>query len=412
MVQLLNSTSAGASASQLLFFPERFPKFELAMYVDAQIASNGRLGWLRGRDAGKAAIYVDIFMRAEKNDFEVAGQRAHIERLGAQVGVDAIDQRPKTGALTADELAVRTPDDVSRIVQLAITRAGLTAGQVAMKTMINRSQVYSLAKQDGALPHEPDQLLACLSACRMPEEQIDLVILQWRLLRERRRLGKTLELSYHLTEGETAVKRSCLLSSEGGMARNVDQLARTRTDHSMPSFPATKSVFTVAERWTLSSLTVLSLIVVGGLLASFTWASSRITSFQAAFILLSLAIGTLSLVAVRQAMKRTKEMRAATGSAIQLSRRIEKTVGTTKCTQEVPRPKAISAFRTPDTREEATDVESDRDRGVAAAVDGRQHGLEEAGDRAAQQVQPERRPPGWATAPVAAAPAHATRASG
>ncbi|MGW5703888.1 hypothetical protein [Amycolatopsis japonica] len=287
----------------------------LFAHVKDKVASDDRLAWLRDKDEEEVALYVEFFLLAEQNGFDVTWpvMLVKMEHLAIQVGVDAIDQRPKMGVLTPSELYIRTPDDVSRIVQLAMTRAGLGPGQIAMKTKINRGQVYNLAKQDGALPREPDQLLACLKACKMPEEQIDLVVLQWRLLRERRRRGKTLELTYsappYLIESETSVKQAILHSVKDGNTEAVDQLAPAQTRQPELSISEKKWPFTVAVRWTMVCSVLI--LVAGGFL--FSISSTQDPNGFLIFALPSVALGGLGLSSLLETRKQLKEMRKVVG---------------------------------------------------------------------------------------------------
>jgi transcriptional regulator with XRE-family HTH domain len=97
--------------------------------------------------------------------------------------------------LSEDELRLRTPADLARVFQLALDRAGLTAGQLAIKAKISRSQVYNLKKKEStAVPRNPEQITAYLAACGVPPQQVGIVLKQWQRLDVLRRQGKTPEL--------------------------------------------------------------------------------------------------------------------------------------------------------------------------------------------------------------------------
>ncbi|RSN36654.1 hypothetical protein DMC61_00765 [Amycolatopsis sp. WAC 04169] len=171
------------------------PQRDLLQQAKQLIEKDDRLSWLKRRPADQALDVATIFVLAERTEFAMDFDVIlEITQIAHRIGVDDGDRREGAGVLDAVELLVENPDDVSKVVQLAMSRARLGHGQIAARTGINRSQVYNLSKQDGALPREPDQLLKCLHACKMPTIQIDLVIMQWRLLRERRRRGLSLEL--------------------------------------------------------------------------------------------------------------------------------------------------------------------------------------------------------------------------
>ncbi|QXV63572.1 hypothetical protein [Amycolatopsis sp. TNS106] len=171
------------------------PQRDLLQQAKKLIEKDVRLTWLKRRPADQALDVAAIFFLAERTGFGMDFDAVmEIVQMAIRVGVEGADRREGAGVLGALELLIETPDDVSKVVQLAMDRAQIGHGQVAAKTGINRSQVYNLSKQDGALPREPDQLLKCLHACKMPTVQIDLVVMQWRLLRERRRRGLSLEL--------------------------------------------------------------------------------------------------------------------------------------------------------------------------------------------------------------------------
>jgi hypothetical protein len=85
------------------------------------------------------------------------------------------------------------------VFQLSLDRAGLTAGQLAIKAKISRSQVYNLKKKDStAVPRNPDQISAFLAACGVPPQQVGIVLKQWHRLDFLRRQGKTPELPAEL----------------------------------------------------------------------------------------------------------------------------------------------------------------------------------------------------------------------
>jgi transcriptional regulator with XRE-family HTH domain len=98
--------------------------------------------------------------------------------------------------LSEDELRLRTPADLARVFQLALDRVGLTAGQLAIKAKISRSQVYNLKKKGStAVPRSPEQITAYLTACGVPPQQVAILLRQWQRLDVLRRQGKTPELS-------------------------------------------------------------------------------------------------------------------------------------------------------------------------------------------------------------------------
>lgn len=203
-----------SSAPAALLGP-RPPRLQLAKQhrqlverAQQRVLRDERLAFLKSRPQGAIVEFVVIFLLAEADGFEL---HQHQDDLRINILMAASNARRERhneiGALTPAELLIRTPCDVSRIVRLAMDRAGFSPGQIALKTGIHRSQVYNLSTPNGALPREPDQLLKTLHACRMPARQIDLLLVQWRLLRERRRRGLPLELSYLAAENSTVLQR-------------------------------------------------------------------------------------------------------------------------------------------------------------------------------------------------------------
>ncbi|MFD5090391.1 hypothetical protein ACFWMR_07310 [Amycolatopsis thailandensis] len=153
-----------------------------------------RLFWLADAPEQTVTLVGTIVKIASKTDFDCDDPR--LRRLLSTAITAASAERPSSGgSLEFDELSIRTPGDVAGALKLMMTRAGLGPGQIAVRTHIHRSQVYHLSNPvREALPRTHDQLLACLEACRTPRRQIEVILLQWLLLRERRRAGLPLLL--------------------------------------------------------------------------------------------------------------------------------------------------------------------------------------------------------------------------
>ncbi|GAB3167718.1 hypothetical protein GCM10027258_93510 [Amycolatopsis stemonae] len=85
--------------------------------------------------------------------------------------------------LDADELAVETVADFRALLKLVLDRAGLTCGQITMKTSINRSSVYNLVDvRRTGLPTKPRQVLEFLCACGLQLRQVAAIMRSWELL--------------------------------------------------------------------------------------------------------------------------------------------------------------------------------------------------------------------------------------
>ncbi|WP_372664537.1 hypothetical protein [Amycolatopsis kentuckyensis] len=85
--------------------------------------------------------------------------------------------------LPQHELVVDNPVDLARLLARCMAGAGLTAGQVAAKSGIPRSQTYNLIDpKRNSLPRKESQVEAFLTACRLHGEQIGFVLARWRRL--------------------------------------------------------------------------------------------------------------------------------------------------------------------------------------------------------------------------------------
>jgi hypothetical protein len=93
------------------------------------------------------------------------------------------------------ELLIRNPADLARVFQLVLDRAGLTAGQLAIKTKISRSQIYNLKKAGTtAVPRSAEQVSKYLLTCGMAPRQVQLVLERWHVLDVLRRQGRKPEV--------------------------------------------------------------------------------------------------------------------------------------------------------------------------------------------------------------------------
>jgi transcriptional regulator with XRE-family HTH domain len=147
----------------------------------------------RATTAERAVAHA-VLQPAARAGAAVPGVRHHAD---GRAGWPGVPGRARSMALLSEEeLRLRTPADLARVFQLVLDRAGLTAGQLAIKAKISRSQVYNLKKTDStAVPRSPEQITAYLSACGVPPQQVAIVLRQWQRLDVLRRQGKTPELS-------------------------------------------------------------------------------------------------------------------------------------------------------------------------------------------------------------------------
>ncbi|MCG8919420.1 hypothetical protein L6E12_26955 [Actinokineospora sp. PR83] len=81
--------------------------------------------------------------------------------------------------LTPEELIARSPAELSALLALVLDKAGLTAGQVAVKTGLPRSTAYTLIKPDDSLPSTVEQIQALLCGCGLEPSQIQKVMDLW-----------------------------------------------------------------------------------------------------------------------------------------------------------------------------------------------------------------------------------------
>jgi hypothetical protein len=104
-------------------------------------------------------------------------------------------QRPTTPPRTAphdrgrvlptDQLRAATSGEFITLLRSIMTNANLTAGQVASRSSIPRSQAYKLVEQGRTtLPTKPDQITEFLRACRLVPDQINTVMALWSSIRQ------------------------------------------------------------------------------------------------------------------------------------------------------------------------------------------------------------------------------------
>ncbi|SFW13586.1 hypothetical protein [Amycolatopsis australiensis] len=85
--------------------------------------------------------------------------------------------------LEVGELTVETVADFRALLKKVLDRAGLTCGQIAMKTSINRSSLYNLVDvRRSGLPTKPDQVQEFLCACGLQLQQVATIMRSWSLL--------------------------------------------------------------------------------------------------------------------------------------------------------------------------------------------------------------------------------------
>jgi hypothetical protein len=82
--------------------------------------------------------------------------------------------------LKPDELVVTTATDLHKLLNLIKTRAGLSYGQIAAKTGVSRSQVFSLmSAKRSTFPRKREQIEQLVTACWLSPAHVDLVIELW-----------------------------------------------------------------------------------------------------------------------------------------------------------------------------------------------------------------------------------------
>ena len=132
-----------------------------------------------------------------------AGQMRAVPRADVRSGQAEFD--PRVGAwleLDSEQLRAETPAQFRSMLSRIAKAAGLTAGQIAVKAGIPRSQAYALAKESAVLPRKPEQVRAFLQACNVSPAQVAEVMQVWGELSDR--------------DGETA------LTAEAGAVRASD----------------------------------------------------------------------------------------------------------------------------------------------------------------------------------------------
>ncbi|SFW11498.1 helix-turn-helix domain-containing protein [Amycolatopsis australiensis] len=155
---------------------------------------NDLLGACRATTAERAMAHA-MLQPAPRAGASVLSARREAGERADRVGMTG--RHRSMALLSEDELRLRTPADLARVFQLVLDRAGLTAGQLAIKAKISRSQVYNLKKEGStAVPRSPEQITAYLTACGVPPQQVAIVLRQWQRLDVLRRQGRTPELSH------------------------------------------------------------------------------------------------------------------------------------------------------------------------------------------------------------------------
>ncbi len=165
--------------------------------------------------------------RAHPTSGHSSGKEYVHERLGSHVPRGG-GQEPRQPAalLSSDELLIRTPADLAQVFQAVLDRAGLTAGQLAIKANISRSQVYSMKKAGtGSVPRNPEQISRWLFNCGVPPKQAHVIMERWKQLDVLRRQGKRPELG-----PAPASMREEELSLDGRMALYLTDVSEDRED--------------------------------------------------------------------------------------------------------------------------------------------------------------------------------------
>jgi hypothetical protein len=83
------------------------------------------------------------------------------------------------------ELQATNEAEFTELLRATQVRSGLNPAQVAIRAGLARSQAYSLVRR-GKLPTKPEQVRAFITACGLPEAQIQRVMALWVELRERK----------------------------------------------------------------------------------------------------------------------------------------------------------------------------------------------------------------------------------
>ncbi|MEV6832090.1 hypothetical protein [Amycolatopsis sp. NPDC051102] len=130
----------------------------------------------------------------ERNDFRLvtgaAGTGKSRSLLLSEAGLSALLPNrllkytsSERVVLEVDELNVETVADFRALLKLVLDRAGLTCGQIAMKTSINRSSLYNLVDvRRSGLPTKPGQVLSFLYAAGLQLQQVATIMRSWELL--------------------------------------------------------------------------------------------------------------------------------------------------------------------------------------------------------------------------------------
>lgn len=125
--------------------------------------------------------------RHRRRWFRARNHVAHKQSAPGRTVVQLEDSPRKRVYVELDdaELLANTPAEFAQLLRRIQARAGLTCGQIAAKTLIPRSQAYSMAsKNRTTLPTKGDQVFKFVSACGLVPYQVERVLRLWSKLLE------------------------------------------------------------------------------------------------------------------------------------------------------------------------------------------------------------------------------------
>ncbi|MGW4521323.1 helix-turn-helix domain-containing protein [Amycolatopsis sp. NPDC004378] len=96
------------------------------------------------------------------------------------------NQSGQPARLTSFTLEVYTEREFCALLRAVWKNSGLTLGQAAIKTGIRRSQIHGLTREGRSrLPRLRTQVEALISACGLPVEEAEHILVSWDRLRKR-----------------------------------------------------------------------------------------------------------------------------------------------------------------------------------------------------------------------------------
>lgn len=121
-----------------------------------------------------------------------------------------------------DELDAQTPVEFRQLLEKIRVASGLSCGQISVKTKIPRSQTYNLVSSSRTtLPRRPEQVKAFVTACNLPEMQVENVMQVWR------RLDRQSPRAFGSTNAAGSTKSASQSAKDSSVGEDDEEHARS-----------------------------------------------------------------------------------------------------------------------------------------------------------------------------------------